>query len=754
MSTRDDALAYHAQGRPGKIAVVPTKPVATQRDLSLAYSPGVAEPCLAIAAEPEAVARYTARGNLVAVISNGTAVLGLGDIGPLAAKPVMEGKGVLFKKFADIDVFDLELAERDPDKLVEIICALEPTFGGINLEDIKAPECFVVEQKLRERLRIPVFHDDQHGTAIISAAALKNAAELQEKRMAELRIVCLGAGAAAVACLELWMRLGVRREYIWMFDSRGLVVEGRGGLNEYKARFARPARESKLSLAGALEGADVFLGLATANLVTAEMVQRMAPRPIIFALANPDPEIPYDVARAARPDAIVASGRSDYPNQVNNVLGFPYVFRGALDVGARCINEEMKLAAALALAELAQREVPDRVQQAYGGGPLRFGPEYIIPKPFEPRVLYWVAPAVAKAAMESEVARLRLDLREYRERLIRMLSPTSKLMFSINALAKRAPKRIVFCEGAEPKVLRAAAILQEEGICTPILLGRRDRIEASAAAHGIHLAGMELVYPRDDPRVDAFADAYHQRRGRRGVTRAHAIRVLAGRSSYFGMMMLREGHADAAVAGLTNRYPETIAAALEVIGVRPGVKRACGMHIVISDRSVKLLADTTLNIDPDAEALAEITLQAVEAAGHLGITPRVALLSFSTFGSAPAASSRKVAEAVRLVKQRMPDLNVDGELGADVALSEELREPYPFLTLKGEANVLIFPNLDAGNIAYKLIAGEGDVIGPVLLGMDKPLAMLAPESSAEDIVHLATIAVSRAVEGSLRLAAE
>ncbi len=754
MSTRDDALAYHAQGRPGKIAVVPTKPVASQRDLSLAYSPGVAEPCLAIAAEPDAVARYTARGNLVAVISNGTAVLGLGDIGPLAAKPVMEGKGVLFKKFADIDVFDLELSERDPDKLVDIICALEPTFGGINLEDIKAPECFVVEQKLRERLRIPVFHDDQHGTAIISAAALKNAVELQQKRMPELRVVCLGAGAAAVACIELWMRLGLRRENIWMFDSRGLVVEGRGGLNEYKARFARPPREAKQSLADALDGADVFLGLATANLVTAEMVQRMAPRPIIFALANPDPEIPYDVARAARPDAIVASGRSDYPNQVNNVLGFPYVFRGALDVGARCINEEMKLAAALALAELARRDVPDRVQQAYGGGLLRFGPEYIIPKPFDARVLYWVAPAVANAAMESGVARITLELRDYRDRLIRMLSPTSKLMFSINALAKREPKRIVFCDGAEPKILRAAAILQEEGICKPILLGRRERIEASAQACGIKLSGMELVYPRDDQRVDAFADAYHRLRERRGVTRPHAIRVLAGRSTYFGMMMVREGHAEAVVAGLSNSYAETVASALEVIGVRPGVKRACGMHIVISDRAVRLLADTTLNIDPDAETLAEITLQAVEAAGHLGIPPRVALLSFSTFGSAPAPSSRKVAEAVRLVKERMPELNVDGELGADIALSEELRGPYAFSSLKGEANVLIFPNLDAGNIAYKLIGGDGDVIGPVLLGMDKPVAVLSPESSVDDIVHLTTIAVSRAVEGSLRLAAE
>ena len=755
MSTRDDALNYHAQGRPGKIAVVPTKPVASQRDLSLAYSPGVAEPCRVIASDPSAVGRYTARANLVAVISNGTAVLGLGDIGPLAAKPVMEGKGVLFKKFADIDVFDIELAEKDPDKLVEIICALEPTFGGINLEDIKAPECFLIERKLRERLKIPVFHDDQHGTAIICAAALKNAAELQQKSMASLRVVCLGAGAAAVACMELWMRLGVQRENIWMADSRGIVVEGRGELNEFKARFARPRTESALTLTEALVGADVFLGLAAGDLVTAEMVKGMAPRPIILALANPDPEIPYEVARAARPDAIVATGRSDYPNQVNNVLGFPYVFRGALDVGATCINEEMKLAAALALAELTQLGVPDRVQRAYGGGLLQFGPDYIIPKPFDQRVLYWVAPAVAKAAMESGVAREKLDLREYRERLIRMLSPTSKLMWSINALAKRAPKRIVFAEGAEPKILRAAAILQEEGVGLPILVGRPERIEATAREIGVKLDGMELVYPRTDARVESFAEAYHRLRERRGMTRADAVRAIAGRGTYFGMMMLREGHADAVVSGLTHRYPDTIKPALEIIGVRDGVRRACGMHIVISDRAVRLLADTTLNIDPDAETLAEIALQAVDAARYLGIEPRVAMLSFSTFGSAPAPSSRKMAEATRLLKLLRPQLNVDGEMGADVALSEELREPYPFSTLKGEANVLVFPNLDAGNIAYKLIGGaDADVIGPVLLGMDKPVALLSPENTVDDIVHLTTIAVSRAIEGQLLLAAQ
>jgi malate dehydrogenase (oxaloacetate-decarboxylating)(NADP+) len=749
MSNREDALAYHASGRPGKIAVVPTKPVASQRDLSLAYSPGVAEPCRVIAENPEAVSRFTARGNLVAVISNGTAVLGLGDIGPLAAKPVMEGKGVLFKKFADIDVFDIELAEKDPDKLVEIICALEPTFGGINLEDIKAPECFEVERKLRARLKIPVFHDDQHGTAIICAAALKNAVELTQKHMETLRVVCLGAGAAAVACMELWMRMGVRRQNIWMADSRGIVVEGRGALNEFKARFARPASERSLTLAQAFEGADVFLGLATANLVSGDMVKRMAEKPIIMALANPDPEIPYEEARAARPDAIVATGRSDFPNQVNNVLGFPYIFRGALDVGARCINEEMKLAAALALAELARQDVPDRVRQAYGGLSLQFGPDYIIPKPFDQRALYWVAPAVAEAAVASGVARVELDVNEYRERLVRTLSPTSKLMWSLTAAAKRAPKRVVFCEGQEPKILRAAQIIREEGIGTPLILGRRERVEAGAIEAGVRLTGMEIIDPREDPRLPEFAEAYHRLRMRKGVTRAEALRILAGRRTYFGMMLLSRGHADVVVSGLTHRYPETVRPALEVIGVRKGVRRACGMHVVITDRSVRLLADTTVNIDPDAETLAEIALQAADAARHLGLTPRVALLSFSNFGSSPAASTRKMAEAARLVKQQRPDLDVDGEMQADVALSPEVRALYPFATLEGEANVLVFPNLDAGNIAYKLAVAESkaDVIGPFLLGTNKPVALLAPESTVDDIVHLATIAATRAIEG-------
>jgi malate dehydrogenase (oxaloacetate-decarboxylating)(NADP+) len=683
-------------------------------------------------------------------------VLGLGDIGPLAAKPVMEGKGVLFKKFADIDVFDIELAEKDPDKLVEIICALEPTFGGINLEDIKAPECFVVERKVRERLKIPVFHDDQHGTAIICAAALKNAVELTGKKMEAMKVVCLGAGAAAVACMELWMRLGVRKENMWMADSKGVIVEGRSALNEFKARFARPPHEESVPLKTALEGADVFLGLATGNLVTGDMIKGMADKPIIMALANPDPEIPYEEARAARPDAIVATGRSDYPNQVNNVLGFPYIFRGALDSGATCINEEMKLAAALALADLAREGVPDAVERVYGGAALRFGPEYIIPKPFDQRVLYWVAPAVAKAAMDSGVAREKLDLAAYRAKLIRTLSPTSKLMWNITSLAKRDPKRIVFCEGQEGKVLRAAAIVQEEGIGRPILIGRPDRIEAQAQELGVDLSGMEIVETRTDKRMDELADSLHALRARKGITRYDALRLLSRRRTYFGLMMLRHGYADVVVSGLTHRYPDTITPALEVIGVRQGVRRACGTHLIIDDREVLLLADTTLNVDPDAETLAEIALHTAEAAEHLGLEPRVAMLSFSTYGSAPHPASRKVAEATALVRKKRPDLNIDGEMQADIALSEALRQPYPFSTLKGTANVLVFPTLDAGNIAYKMLHATTAhaVIGPIMLGMHKPVALLTPSSTVDDIVHLTTIAASRAIDGRVRLAAE
>ncbi len=750
MSTREDALAYHAQGRPGKISVTPTKPLVSQRDLSLAYTPGVAEPCRIIAENQAAVDLYTARRNLVAVISDGTAVLGLGDIGPYAAKPVMEGKGVLFKKFADVDVFDIELAETDPDKLVEIICALEPTFGGINLEDIKAPECFIIERKLRERLSIPVFHDDQHGTAIICAAALKNAVELQQKKMEELKVVCLGAGAAAVACMELWIRLGVRRENIFMADSKGIVVEGRGKLNEFKERFARPAHESQLTLEEALTGADVFLGLATGNLVTGSMVKKMAPRPIIMALANPDPEIPYEEARAARPDAIVATGRSDYPNQVNNVLGFPYIFRGALDVGARSISEEMKLAAALALAALTREDVPDRVREAYGVTGLSFGPDYIIPKPFDPRVLYWVSPAVAQAAMDSGVARETLDIAAYRERLLRSQSPTTELMFRVIAQTKSAKRRIVFCEGQEPRMLRAARVVADEGLGLPLLVGAKERIEALAAELRVSLANIEILDPAD-ARVSGYAEQLHQLRAEKGISREDAETRLASSAPYAGLMALKLGQADLAVTGLTRSFVDTLRPVLEVVGGQAGERSAMAVHLAIGSQEIRLLADTAIHRDPDAETLANIAIQAADAALKLGLVPQVAMLGFSTLFDSDVAAFRKVSEATRLVRARRPDLLVEGEVQADVALLATRQSAFPKSVLNGPANVLVFPNLDAGNIGCKLLQALSSstgthILGPWVLGTDKPVACVVPEAAVEDIVHLTALAALRAPE--------
>ncbi len=749
MSSREEALAYHATGRAGKISVTPTKPLVSQRDLALAYTPGVAEPCRVIAENPEAVDLYTARRNLVAVVSDGTAVLGLGDIGPYAAKPVMEGKGVLFKKFADVDVFDIEVAEKDPDKLVEIICALEPTFGGINLEDIKAPECFVVERKLRERLSIPVFHDDQHGTAIICAAALKNAVELQNKKMEELKVVCLGAGAAAVACMELWMRLGVRRENIFLSDSKGIVVAGRGKLNEFKERFARPAQESQLTLEEALQGADVFLGLAAGNLVTGAMVKRMAPRPIIMALANPDPEIPYEEARAARPDAIVATGRSDYPNQVNNVLGFPYIFRGALDVGARCINEDMKLAAALALAALARQDVPDRVRQAYGGGVLSFGPDYIIPKPFDPRVIYWVSPAVAEAAMASGVAREQLDIERYRERLLRSVSPTDELMWHVTEKVKQVERRVVFCDGADARVLRAARVVRDEGIGSPILLGSRERIEAQAADLRVSLKDLEIVEFASDARASEYGRELHRLRADKGMSANQAAELMAKQAPYFAFMMLRHGHADLAVAGATSSFVDTLAPTLTLVGAPKGKRRALAIHLAINASGIRLLADTALNVDPDAETLADIAIQAADAARQLGLEPRVAMLGFSTLVDSRPGRKSKVVEATRLVRERRPSLQIAGELQADVALSEERQRAFPHANLKGPANVLVFPNLDAGNIGCKLIQALGaaqggtHVLGPWVLGTEKPVALVTADSGVEDIVSLTALAALR-----------
>ncbi|MBX3247592.1 MAG: NADP-dependent malic enzyme [Myxococcales bacterium] len=746
MIRKDEALAYHREGRPGKIEVVPTKSVSTQRDLALAYSPGVAEPCRAIADDPSQADLLTARRNLVAVVTNGTAVLGLGDIGPLASKPVMEGKALLFKRFADIDVFDLEVDASDPERFIEVVAALEPTFGGINLEDIKAPECFHIETELQRRMRIPVMHDDQHGTAIISAAALTNAAELQGKSLDALRVTCVGAGAAAMGCLRLWARLGVRPENVTLVDLDGVVHADREGLDETRAAFARPADDPRRTLGDAIEGADVLLGLSAGGIVSEAMVRSMAPRPIVFALANPDPEIGYDAARRARPDAIVGTGRSDYPNQVNNVLGFPYIFRGALDVGATAITDDMKLAASRALAALAREGVTDDVLAAYGGDALKFGPDYIIPKPMDGRVLSWVAPAVAEAAMKSGVARRAVDVVAYRQELQRKLSPTRRVMWHVTSLARANPRRVVFPEGEEDSILRAADILARDHIAWPVLIGRPNVIRSRAEELGVDLRGVELVDRTNWPNLEAYAEAYWQLRQRKGITRDRARRQLEQSRTYYGMMMLHEGAVDGLVCGLTSPYPRTIRPALEVVGVSPGVQRACGCYLVIAKDGVKLFADTTINIEPDAETLAEIATLTADLAKELGLAPRVAMLSFSNFGDAPHAESRKVAKAVELVRRRRPELQVEGEMQADVALLESARRPYPFAQLDGAANVLVFPSLSAGNIAYKLVSALGnEVIGPIVLGVRRPVNVLQQGASVATIVHVATLTVAQAI---------
>jgi malate dehydrogenase (oxaloacetate-decarboxylating)(NADP+) len=743
---KEEALAYHREGRPGKIEVVPTKPVTTQRDLSLAYSPGVAEPCREIAEDQSKVSLYTARRNLVGVVSNGTAVLGLGNIGPYAAKPVMEGKAVLFKRFADIDVFDIEVNESDPERFIEVVAALEPTFGGINLEDIKAPDCFLVERALRERMSIPVFHDDQHGTAIISAAALLNAAELQEKDLSKLTVLCIGAGAAAIACMELWILLGVRRESIVLIDRGGVVREGRTDMDEWRAAFARPKSDPRRQLEDCFEGTDVMIGLASGGLVSKEMVRQMAERPIIFALANPDPEISYEDAKETRPDAIVGTGRSDYPNQVNNVLGFPYIFRGALDASSSTINDEMKLAAARALAGLAREEVPEAVLSAYGGETLKFGPEYIIPKPVDERALYWVAPAVAKAAIDSGVSRSELDVDAYREELSRKLSPTRRVMWKITGVARSSPKRVVFPEGEEDKILRAAQIIVDGNIAKPILIARPDVAKARSEALGLSLDGIEIIDRGTLPNMDDYLEAYWCLRRRKGLTRVQARKNLERSRTHYGMMMVYRGDADGLVSGLTANYPETIRPALQIIGVRDTVKHAAGLYIVITKNEVKFLADTTINIDPDTETIAEVAVMAADLVSELSITPRVAMLSFSNFGDAPHASSNKMARATALVKSLRPDLIVDGEMQADLALLPELRSAYPFCKLTGSANVLVFPNLDAGNIAYKLLSATGgEVIGPLVLGMRRPVNVLQQNTSVSSIVHMAAITGAQAV---------
>ncbi|HTE52140.1 MAG TPA: NADP-dependent malic enzyme [Kofleriaceae bacterium] len=745
MARKQDALEYHKAGRPGKLEVVPTKPLATQRDLSLAYTPGVAIPCLEIAADEEKAWDYTARGNLVAVITNGTAVLGLGAIGPLAGKPVMEGKACLFKKFADIDVFDLELDCTDVDRFVDVVAALEPTFGGINLEDVKAPECFEIEERLRKRLRIPVFHDDQHGTAIISGAALLNACEVAGKKLDQIRVVVSGAGASAIACVNFFVQLGLDARRVLLVDSKGVVHEGRTDLNPHKARYAGPDTGAR-SLADAMRGADMFLGLSVGGVVSAAMVKSMADRPIIFAMANPDPEISYPDALAARPDAVVATGRSDYPNQVNNVLGFPFIFRGALDVRATTISEAMKVAAARALAALAHEPVSDRVLQAYGGRTLKFGPDYLIPKPFDERVLWWVAPAVAEAAIESGVARTQIDIEAYRERLRRKSGDAAyTITRGMVTSAKRDPRRIVFPEASNPKLLRALQIIVDEGIARPILLGRRDEIAKECERQDLDLVerGVEIISPRESDQFATYAKQLHGLRQRKGVTLAMA-RTLLRKTNYFGMMMVRNGHADGLVSGLKLAYPETIRPALQILGLRAGAKVATGMYMMVLKDRVVFFADASINIEPTAEILADIAVQVSDAVRDMGVEPRVAMVSFSNFGSVDHPQARLVQSALATVRERRPELEVDGEMQADVALSKPMMDSmFPFCRLSDAANVLVFPQLIAGNAAYKVLQalGGASAVGPILLGLARPVSVLQPQAPVSDIVNMTAFTV-------------
>jgi malate dehydrogenase (oxaloacetate-decarboxylating)(NADP+) len=743
---KQQALEYHAKGRPGKIEVIPTKEAKTQRDLSLAYSPGVAVPCLEIAANPDDVYKYTAKGNLVAVISNGTAVLGLGNIGPEAGKPVMEGKGVLFKIFADIDVFDIEINETDPEKFVQIVKSLEPTFGGINLEDIKAPECFYIEKQLKELMNIPVMHDDQHGTAIISSAALLNACEIQKKKLDKIKIVVSGAGAAAVACMKLYIGLGVRRENIRVFDSKGLIHEGRTDLDELKKEFVVPGKS--MSLAEGMKDADVFIGLSKGGVLNQEMIKSMAKNPIVFAMANPDPEISWEDATEARKDIIMATGRSDYPNQVNNVLGFPYIFRGALDVRARQINEAMKLAAVRALADLAKTPVPDIVNMAYNETNISFGEHYIIPKPLDPRLLATVAPAVAKAAMESGVAKLPITNWEgYVNDLNKRLGLDNQVMRAIGNKARRDPKRIVFAEADNVKILKAAQIIFDEGIGYPILLGDDSKIRAIADANGIDIEDLPIFDPRSDAQEDKrtqYSEIFFAKRGRRGFNAYEAKKIMKDRN-YYGCMMVECGDADAMISGLSKNYPDTIRPAIQTIGTEEGVRKIAGMYMMLTKKGPLFLADTTVNFNPTAEELAEITLLAAREVRQFNIVPRIAMLSYSTFGSSDSPEARLVAEARRIVKSKMPSLIVDGEMQAGVALSKEMmKENYPFSELVDQdVNTLIFPNLAAGNIAYNLMKEleVADAVGPILLGLKKPVHVLQLGSSIRSIINMAQIAV-------------
>ncbi|MBE9524376.1 MAG: NADP-dependent malic enzyme [Chloroflexi bacterium] len=740
--TREEVLEYHQlNGKPGKIAVVATKPLETQRDLSLAYTPGVAIPVLDIADDPNFAYDYTSRGNLVAVVTNGTAILGLGNLGPLASKPVMEGKGVLFKAFSDIDVFDIELDLTDPDEIIKVVAAMAPTFGGINLEDIKAPECFYIEQTLKKMLDIPVFHDDQHGTAIISSAGLLNSLEIVGKDIGDIRIAVSGAGASAISCVSLAIRLGVKPENVIMADSRGVIYKGRTeGMNQYKEPFAI-ATDAR-TLADAVVGADVFYGLSVADQLSAEMVKTMAKDPIIFAMANPDPEIDYDLAKQVRPDAIVATGRSDFPNQVNNVLGFPFIFRGALDVRSSAINEEMKIAAVKSLAALAKEDVPDSVLRAYGVDSLKLGPEYIIPKALDPRVLLWEAPAIAQAAMETGVARKHIDLEEYREQLAFRQGSGQRVRHFILNKAKSTPKkRVVFAEGEEDKILRAAAQVEEDGIGTPILIGNPDIIEKRVISLGLRCCP-NIVDPTTFDNIDQYAKAFYELRQRKGVSLQEAKELIKD-PNIFGPMMVKMGEADAFVSGLTYSYPEVLRPTLQIHHTRPESKLAAAAYIMVIDDKVYIFADATVNIEPSAEDLAEIACLAAEFAQQLEIEPRVAMLSFSDFGTTPHALSNKVRKAVQLIKAEHPELVIDGEMQADTAVVPEIiEERFPFSKVK-DANVLIFPSLESANIAYKLLArlGGARAIGPILLGVGAPVHVLQTGDEVRDIVNIAAVAV-------------
>lgn len=746
MIQKDEALEYHSRGRHGKIEVTPTKPCFTQKDLGLAYTPGVAEPCREIVNNPNEVYKYTAKGNLVAVVSNGTAVLGLGNIGAAAGKPVMEGKGVLFKRFADIDVFDIEVDSTDADEIIRLVKMLEPTFGGVNLEDIKAPDCFYIEEELKKQCRIPVFHDDQHGTAIISGAGLINAMEVVGKKLDEIKLVVSGAGAAGVACAKFYIELGVRKENVIMCDSKGVIYKGRTErMNPYKEFFA--AETDARTLADAMKGADVFAGVSGPDLVSKDMVRSMADNPVIFAMANPDPEITYEDAKSARDDVIICTGRSDYPNQVNNVLGFPFIFRGALDVRATAINEKMKVAAAHALADLAKEPVPYSVIKAYRINRLEFGRDYIIPKPFDPRVLLWESSAVAKAAMETGVAQIDIDLDEYKEKLEARLGLSRKVMRVFINKAKKEPKRIVYPEGEHVPILKACEIVLDEGLAHPILLGNRDVIQEKIDSLHLNLkSGVEIIDVHDFPKFDHYVDTFYNLRQRKGITQEEARRLMR-RPNYLGSMMVHVGDADGLVSGLTQAYSETIRPALQIIGVRDDVQKVAGLFMMLIKDKVLFFADTTVNIEPDAEELADIALLCADAVKQFDMEPRLGMISFSNFGSNKHPYSDKVRLATEIIKRKAPDLIVDGEIQADTAVVPQiLDETYPFSSLAGKngANVLIFPNLETGNVAYKLLQrlGGAEAVGPILVGMRKPVHVLQIGDFNEiDVVNMTTIAV-------------